>query len=232
MVREGYVFRNGWITPDQAVVVILRIRARSPAGTRPAGAGARLPRGGAGREPLGRGRRLEGMEVLEGLPRTTYKRSVRIRVGGSEREDVRHRACRVPDAGWPTLRDFLQGTKNHLTVGVYNFTAPHIIDGVSEAASRSPASCRSSCRHKTLSGPAKQNDIPKRRRSDATRRNSVAIASTSRGVRRGKDHQFATATTSRSRSGTERRSGCRAATGSRPISRTTASRSVKPPGTC
>ena len=31
-----------------------------------------------------------------------------------------------PDAGWPTLSAFLQGTKAHLTVGMYDFTAPHI----------------------------------------------------------------------------------------------------------
>ena len=33
---------------------------------------------------------------------------------------------RVAGAGWPTLREFLEGTKAGLTVGMYDFTAPHI----------------------------------------------------------------------------------------------------------
>ena len=36
-----------------------------------------------------------------------------------------------PDAGWPTLRDFLAKTKSTLTVGMYDFTSKHILDAVS-----------------------------------------------------------------------------------------------------
>lgn len=36
-----------------------------------------------------------------------------------------------PDAGWPTLQPFLQGVTSTLTVGMYEFTAPHIVDTVS-----------------------------------------------------------------------------------------------------
>jgi hypothetical protein len=32
-----------------------------------------------------------------------------------------------PDAGWPTLQTFLQGTEHGLTVAMYEFTAPHIV---------------------------------------------------------------------------------------------------------
>jgi len=35
-----------------------------------------------------------------------------------------------PDAGWPMLKDFLSGTTSTLTVGMYDFTAPHISDEV------------------------------------------------------------------------------------------------------
>ena len=38
-----------------------------------------------------------------------------------------------PDAGWPTLKKFLQGTKHTLTVAMYDFTAPHIFDAVKAA---------------------------------------------------------------------------------------------------
>jgi hypothetical protein len=33
-----------------------------------------------------------------------------------------------PDAGWPTLGPFLQGTKQTLTVGMYDFTSAHILE--------------------------------------------------------------------------------------------------------
>src|SRR4029077_19377836 len=32
-----------------------------------------------------------------------------------------------PDAGWPTLKSFLSGTKHELTVAMYEFTAPYIV---------------------------------------------------------------------------------------------------------
>jgi len=35
-----------------------------------------------------------------------------------------------PDAGWPTLKDFLQGTTDTLTVGMYDFTSTHIAETV------------------------------------------------------------------------------------------------------
>lgn len=35
-----------------------------------------------------------------------------------------------PDAGWPTLKDFLAGTQASLTVGLYDFTSKHVLDGV------------------------------------------------------------------------------------------------------
>jgi hypothetical protein len=38
-----------------------------------------------------------------------------------------------PDAGWPMLKDFLAGATDTLTVGMYDFTAPHISDAVQSA---------------------------------------------------------------------------------------------------
>jgi len=35
-----------------------------------------------------------------------------------------------PDAGWPTLKEFLQGTTDTLTVGMYDFTSTHIAETV------------------------------------------------------------------------------------------------------
>ena len=38
-----------------------------------------------------------------------------------------------PDDGWPTLKQFLSGATKTLTVGMYEFTAPHIVQTVSVA---------------------------------------------------------------------------------------------------
>ena len=38
-----------------------------------------------------------------------------------------------PDAGWPTLREFLKGVSSSLTVGLYDFTSKHILDEVADA---------------------------------------------------------------------------------------------------
>ena len=38
-----------------------------------------------------------------------------------------------PDAGWPTLKPFLQATQGRLTVGMYDFTSAHVLDTVKES---------------------------------------------------------------------------------------------------
>jgi hypothetical protein len=38
-----------------------------------------------------------------------------------------------PDAGWPTLAPFLKGTRETLTVGMYDFTSAHVLDAVTAA---------------------------------------------------------------------------------------------------
>jgi hypothetical protein len=38
-----------------------------------------------------------------------------------------------PDAGWANLKPFLSSTKKQLTVGMYEFTAPHIVNACVEA---------------------------------------------------------------------------------------------------
>jgi phosphatidylserine/phosphatidylglycerophosphate/cardiolipin synthase-like enzyme len=44
-----------------------------------------------------------------------------------------------PDAGWPTLRDFLAGVQQTLTVGLYDFTSKHILDSVTQSLNRDQA---------------------------------------------------------------------------------------------
>ncbi|MDY3558394.1 phospholipase D-like domain-containing protein, partial [Gemmata sp. JC673] len=137
-VRDGYLFRNGWITPDPAVVVVLRDRS---AGTpESVGLPAELhgfPVDVRAAGPWDVAAAEEKLESLEGLPRTTYKKPA-----GFELEEVTEKMTVTvhvsPDAGWPTLREFLQKTKTGLVVGMYDFTAPHIIDGVLDAVRDEP----------------------------------------------------------------------------------------------
>jgi len=41
-----------------------------------------------------------------------------------------------PDAGWPTLKAFLEQTTTSLTVGMYDFTSPHIVETVQSVMKR------------------------------------------------------------------------------------------------
>src|SRR5262249_26847390 len=38
-----------------------------------------------------------------------------------------------PDAGWPTLKPFLEGTQSRLTVGMYDFTSAQVLDTVEQS---------------------------------------------------------------------------------------------------
>jgi hypothetical protein len=47
-----------------------------------------------------------------------------------------------PDAGWTTLGPFLAGTRDRLTVGMYDFSAPHVLAGLRDAMTAARASLR------------------------------------------------------------------------------------------
>jgi hypothetical protein len=48
-------------------------------------------------------------------------------------ETMQATICVSPEAGWGELQNFLAGTKERLTVAMYQFTAPHIFQAVSDA---------------------------------------------------------------------------------------------------
>lgn len=190
-VREGYVFRNGWITSDPAVVVV--VRDRSSETPHDLGLPSQLlgfPVEVRTEDPWDVAATEGRLETLEGVPRTMYKNPP-----GFKLEEVNETMAMTlhvsPDAGWPVLREFLQGTKSRLTIGMYDFTAPHIIDGVLDAVRKDP-------RELTLvmqAGEAlggKPDDIAEEKtlalyRSKLGGRFDHAPASI------GKEHQFATA---------------------------------------
>jgi hypothetical protein len=161
-VRTGFKFRGGWITDEPAIVVTVQrkvpkkqldakdvipeiidglpvdvapadpsqqLRASLPQ-TEARGVVAALPE----EEPL----ILPGVEPEEGERGVArggahgYQKPAKLQL--KPVRDAMTVTCHAsPDAGWPTLHKFLQGTKQKLTVAMYDFTAPHILKAIEEA---------------------------------------------------------------------------------------------------
>jgi V8-like Glu-specific endopeptidase len=143
-VRLGYVFKNGWITRDRALVVTVR-RKQTPAALRE----ARI-------DPL--------PETFRGLPVEVTNPTIRELLVATQRPAVTEAALvsdesilreeikyfpppdappldritakmRVnahvsPDHAFPELKKFLEATQRRLVIGMYDFGAPHIVDAV------------------------------------------------------------------------------------------------------
>lgn len=137
-VELGYVFRNGWITDERAIVVTRRPKAGVP--KRREATYAALPKN------------------VEGLPLEVVEPSIEdlirhIRPGRATEEafgrfalsqeityvppqetppeaitgTMRVIAHLSPDAGWPQLEEFLKQTSKRLVIGVFDFGAPHVV---------------------------------------------------------------------------------------------------------
>jgi hypothetical protein len=103
----------------------------------------------------------EAIGVEEGVPQTSYRKP-KYQVLETVEERMRVICHTSPDAGWPTLQEFLTGTKRRLTVGMYDFTAPHILKVVKEAVESAPRKLRLVLDPgESLSNTGvKKNDIP------------------------------------------------------------------------
>ena len=148
-VRLGYVFKNGWITKQPAVVVTVR-QKHAPAALREASI-----------TPLPDAFRGMPVEVtnpsVEDVVASTRGAAVTEAVfGGAETlvEEITYEPpagvalervtapMRViahvsPDAGWPTLKPFLESTGRSLVIGMYDFGAPHVATTVEDAGKKS-----------------------------------------------------------------------------------------------
>lgn len=146
-VRLGYVFKDGWITKERALVVTVA-KKKPPAALEAAGVSplpehfAGLPVEVAGPTINDMLREAKGPALAEaamGEPETIGEEILYEGPPVSELDEVtatmRVIAHVSPDAGWPTLKAFLAGTKERLVIGMYDFGAPHIADAV-EAAGR------------------------------------------------------------------------------------------------
>jgi V8-like Glu-specific endopeptidase len=145
-VRLGYVFKNGWITKDRAIVVTVR-RRHPPAALREANI-APLPITFYGlpvevTSPTIR----ELLRATQGPATTEALLGSDVAVMAEEIKyfpppnvpldpvtaDMRVVAHVSPDNGWPQLETFLSKTRERLVVGMYDFGAKHIIDTITAA---------------------------------------------------------------------------------------------------
>ncbi|MBL0726113.1 phospholipase D-like domain-containing protein [Piscinibacter sp. HJYY11] len=139
-VRAGYRVKDGMLTKEPAVVVV--VRQKLPLAT--------LHQHGTSPLPM----HIEGFtldvanasfkDVLAAAsPPDTCERGHNY----TERTAKKFRLDRFsepmqaivhlsPDAGWPNLKQFLARTEKRLTVGMYEYSAPHIIEASLELARR------------------------------------------------------------------------------------------------
>jgi hypothetical protein len=155
-VRAGYRFEGGWITDDRAVVV-----ATSGAVTNVPAEVNGVPVEVVPASPWDLvAQAREAVEALEKVPVTHYKPPSHVKLK-EVNEEMRVVCHLSPDAGWPTLRKFLEAKTSRLTIGIFDFTAPHIIDAVKAAVKTSPRRLNMVIQHgASMGGDSKKDDIP------------------------------------------------------------------------
>jgi V8-like Glu-specific endopeptidase len=147
-VKPGYLFRDGWITRERAIVVTVR-RKQDPAALRES-AVTPLPEmlGGfpvevtspsvADLVRISRG--APAAEAVFAAPTVLREEITYTRPAGVSLEKVTDRMRVVahvsPDAGWPQLSEFLGQTRQRLVIGIYDFGAPHVVKAVEAIAGK------------------------------------------------------------------------------------------------
>ena len=147
-VRWGYVFKDGWITKDPALVVTVR-RKRSLSDLREAGISP-LPDvyrnfpievTGPTPEELIAVERGMAAESLVAPAAVTPEEITYVPPANGALTKIANGVMRViahvsPDAGWGQLSAFLAATRRRLVVGMFDFGAPHILDAAETACRR------------------------------------------------------------------------------------------------
>jgi V8-like Glu-specific endopeptidase len=172
-VRAGWRFRNGWITDERVVVVLvqeklsearLRAAGRDPippsiggmaVDVRPASALARL-----GSEGLALAERFT-LEALR-VPRIRYKGPDNAAaLLAPFREPMRLVAHASPDAGFSELSAFIARTTRDLRVAMFDFGAPHIVKALTDRLKTSPRRMQMTIQPgESLGGGTKAADLP------------------------------------------------------------------------
>ena len=139
-VEAGWKFRDGWITDERAVVISVRQRlaegALASMGTVP------LPK-----QVMGVPVDVGTAGLLDSDLQVTFPEAISAtwtspyeiwpaRPLDSVEAKMKATFHASPDAGWPLLKAFLGATSKSQTVGMYDFTAQHIVDAVRNATKK------------------------------------------------------------------------------------------------
>ncbi len=136
-VRAGWQFADGWITDKPAIVVIVEEK-KTTAALSDAGE-VKLPgsfdgfpvdvRQASAEELYELERIGTGIAFEERTANPTYKKPAHLSLP-RVKEHMRIKVHVSPEQGWPVLKEFLERTKDRLTVAMYDFGAKHIRDAI------------------------------------------------------------------------------------------------------
>jgi hypothetical protein len=140
-IRDGYRFKAGWITDERCVVVYVR-RKLTPEQLAASGMtampdqflGVPVDIAVAALSEPGSFALIQHAQAAASAPVSNYRKRPDLPLNLVE-DDMEVIAHASPDAGWPTLRSFLGRIETRLTVGMYEYTAPHILEAMQAAFS-------------------------------------------------------------------------------------------------
>jgi V8-like Glu-specific endopeptidase len=171
-VRMGFVFKDGEITKERAIVVTVPdkkpLLALRESGVDPlpssfqgfplevTGPTVReliaFHNGPAGNELFGRLQTIA--EEIKYVPPA----GVKLEKVTAQMRVIAHAS---PDIGWPTLKEFLGDTRTRLVVGMYDFGAKHIVDAIKAMGKKSGFNKMTLTmrEHGSLDNGVKENDL-------------------------------------------------------------------------
>lgn len=135
-IELGWKFRDGWITNERAIVVHVH-QKKDPTQLEALGLTS-LPKFilnvPVDVQPAPLRLQMVDTSALEAAKvwQSPYKPWAEAPLE-EVNEEMKLTAHLSPDAGWGVLSKFLGLTKKRLTIGMYDFTAPHIVKGVKDA---------------------------------------------------------------------------------------------------
>ncbi|WP_371171580.1 phospholipase D-like domain-containing protein [Aliiroseovarius sp. 2305UL8-7] len=137
-VRGGRLLTNGKFSDERAIVLSLDYTADGSEETiakipETYGGYAVQVRPATAEEIL----RAYGYTAFESVPRIRYEEPEDLSLDLVE-EDMAAVFHVSPDAGWPTLQEFLSETQKSLTIGLYNFATDHVRNAVEQAVGTAP----------------------------------------------------------------------------------------------
>lgn len=147
-IKPGYRVANGWITDERCLVVSVKKKLEpaelAAAGLTPLpesinGIPVDVAVGTVGdRESH---LMLEAVQEARGELNANYQKPTDMPLVELN-ETMQVLAHAGPDAGWPLLEPFFGRVRKQLTIGMYEFTAPHVVKSC--VAAIKPAKCKSS----------------------------------------------------------------------------------------